>query len=472
MPTADTKTYLRAVDKLARAVTTGAVKRADWTRELRQRERADYARLIHAQDWSGLASHAQQLYADTGADLDGAVAGHGKLSGLLESLEAAALTRADLPRPMDLPGWATSRAAIIARLRDRGLTAGAAAALADEAGARRPADAPADLLGSAGRELDTLGQAAIALGASRSGARLARAVAAFNSAGTGPRRGRADAERWCDKIERDLGNRHSRLRTAWAAADRAAAAGAATALLDYAETELARGSLLAAASATRRAAGDDAAEDSTAIRLGDAQRALLTAAAVVDVAGFVAADAAGLDRRGLPQREAIRRWVTAARRVDQDVAVPPDRSVSDVTGGAVPAGQSVTVAGTVGPVSVTHRLGKAVSTAQLTEAGGATLTIALSHIKLDSGGLVEGAAAAVTGTWRTGVAWLEGGDAFLVERHKTERLARRTWTGWLAAEVRDVWTATPHALAVRSSWQPGVDGAGNPLRFGVWHDVH
>lgn len=472
MATADTKTYLRAVDKLARAISSGVVKRSDWTVERRLQERADYAELIHAMDWSGLGVHAQRLYADTGADLAAATADHAKLSGLLESLEAAALTRSDLPRPMDLPDWASSRAAIITALRNRGMAAGAAAALADEAGARRPADAPDELLGSADEELDTLGEAAIALAASRSGARLAGAVAAFNSAGSGPRRGRSDAERWCGKVERDLATRQQRLRVAWAAADRVAAAGVAAAVLDYAETELVRGSALAAASAARRTTGPDAVEDSTAIRLADAQRALLTAATVGDLAGYVAADAAGLDRRGLPQREATRRWVTAARRPEQGVAAAPDRSVADVTGGAVPAGESVTVTGTVGPVSVTHRFGKAVSTAQLTDAPGSTLTIALSHIKLDSGGLVEGAAAAVTGAWRTEVSWLEGADAFLVERHKTDRLARRTWAGWLAAEVRDAWTATPHALAVRSSWQPGVDGAANPLRFGVWHDVH
>lgn len=122
--------------------------------------------------------------------------------------------------------------------------------------------------------------------------------------------------------------------------------------------------------------------------------------------------------------------------------------------------------GTVTHVKITHVARKAVSQVSL-QGASRNMTAYLSHIKINSAGIVPGAAVRLRVKSQTKVAWLRGQTADLIQRIDHEAAAKTSWSMALAYVLVPVLDVAPHALAAEWSWDVGARGPGNPLKFGV-----
>lgn len=163
-------------------------------------------------------------------------------------------------------------------------------------------------------------------------------------------------------------------------------------------------------------------------------------------------------------------WREAARTrsFESRFSTPPVTSHADVSN-ALGASRPtlVTVEGRVGTVKIVHRGKKAISSTSLTDASGSTVSVGLPYIKLDSGGMVEGCYARVTGTyWRAHDDF--PGPVLVLDRRNLAHDARTSWLDWLAHELSPVVTPVAHHLTATWTWLPGPDGAVNPLQYATW----
>jgi hypothetical protein len=163
----------------------------------------------------------------------------------------------------------------------------------------------------------------------------------------------------------------------------------------------------------------------------------------------------------------LARWHAAAKShpFDSAFSPPPVTAIGGL--GAASDGKRVTVEGRAGTVAITHVAGKPISTMSLTDASGATVQVGLTHIKLDSGGLVAGTYARITGTYLRSREDFTG-PVLIVERRNLMRDAKTSWFDWLAHELEAVITPIAHNLLATWSWALGPDGAGNPLQYETW----
>ncbi len=164
------------------------------------------------------------------------------------------------------------------------------------------------------------------------------------------------------------------------------------------------------------------------------------------------------------------RWTSAANATSFGTRLPDidSTSLSDVVG--APAqfdGKRIRVEGKVGPIAIVHRHQKAISSTSLTDASGTQIRIGLPYIKIDSGGLVMGSYARVTGTYS--ISHADFNTPVLVpDRRNLTEDARTSWLDWLALEIQPYYWSVPHGLVIESSWSPGREGPGNSLRYHVW----
>jgi hypothetical protein len=126
------------------------------------------------------------------------------------------------------------------------------------------------------------------------------------------------------------------------------------------------------------------------------------------------------------------------------------------------------VFGTLGAVKIVHKGQKVISSASLFSDNGESISLVLPYIKLDSGGLVEGAAARVTGIWNAHSSEVQG-SALSVARRNLE--AEKTWTSWVDQNIGMIFSEVPHGLDIGWSWEPGANGASNPLRYNTWKSI-
>jgi hypothetical protein len=130
-------------------------------------------------------------------------------------------------------------------------------------------------------------------------------------------------------------------------------------------------------------------------------------------------------------------------------------------------GKYLSLEGTIGPVVIVHRGEKAISSTSISDGKGAVVSCGIPHIKLDSGGMVPGSFAIVTGTFRNKSAEFPAPCLILDRRNLTDD-SRESWVDWLTLQMLPILAIPPHALCAVSSWKPGPDGPGNPLRYGTW----
>jgi hypothetical protein len=120
----------------------------------------------------------------------------------------------------------------------------------------------------------------------------------------------------------------------------------------------------------------------------------------------------------------------------------------------------VTVEGRVGKVKIVHRGRKVISSTSLTDASGAALAVGLPYIKLDSGGIVEGSYARITGRYSRTHADFSS-PVLVPDRRNLTDDSRSSWLDWLALELSPICTPAAHHLAAAWSWVAGPDGAAN-----------
>ena len=292
---------------------------------------------------------------------------------------------------------------------------------------------------------------------------LAKAVALFNQAVALPGNGTATAAD-CAAVEKQLLTARTSQYSALQAQDLVAVHAAGASLTLVAETALFNKVLMmAAVVATQRMskAGSSTA-GRLAMRIGDLIRALLEAALygrwVRWVSGFDAA---------MPS---LAKHLKAARLpLPSAYEAPASVDVADLA--AQPASQDgklVTLEGLLSNYTVVHRGRKAISSGKVSDSKGNAVTVTLPYIKFDSGGMAEGSYVSISGTWQKNSKETHG-PALLIDRKNMRTLAKQSWLDWCAAEMDTVFWANAHHLATSFSWQPGANGAGNPLAYGVWY---
>jgi len=127
------------------------------------------------------------------------------------------------------------------------------------------------------------------------------------------------------------------------------------------------------------------------------------------------------------------------------------------------------IEGIIKDITITHFAGKPVSTVKVEGKKGAISSAYLSHIKIDSSGIVPGAFVRLRVKSEANIKWLGGKRADIIQRINHEKSATDNWAMSLVSLLIPVFEATPHSLAAEWSWEPQSNGAGNPLKYGVWN---
>jgi hypothetical protein len=185
------------------------------------------------------------------------------------------------------------------------------------------------------------------------------------------------------------------------------------------------------------------------------------------------ANALRIDGLAMTGRGDIHKWIDAASELDFDSATTSD-SVTDLselsTRPALFNGKTISVRGVVAKVENKHRGAKVLSTVTLKSiADGATVLAGISHIKLDSGGVVPGSYAQFTGVFS------RDDDIFhqpmvRVDRRQLKAEGEESWSAWAQFNLRDIFVPVAHGLLATATWEKGFNGAANPLRYGTWRD--
>jgi hypothetical protein len=163
-------------------------------------------------------------------------------------------------------------------------------------------------------------------------------------------------------------------------------------------------------------------------------------------------------------------WQRAAssKAFESRVAFPDITPISSIVmSPATFDGQRLSIEGKVGPISIVHRANKVISSTSLTDGTGAPIKVGLTHIKIDSGGMVMGTYARIIGTFSASHADFET-PVLVPERRNLTEDSEASWFDWVALRLLPVLFLTPHNLLIESSWSAGRDGPGNPLRYRTW----
>lgn len=219
-------------------------------------------------------------------------------------------------------------------------------------------------------------------------------------------------------------------------------------------------------SARRRKSGNDSTADGRlAMQYGDLIRELLEAIAIGRYVAWAA--------RWHAQSKAAQELLAGARKKPIATAyqAPPLVSISSLA--AKPEakdGQEVSIEGVLGDVTIVHLGRKAISSATVLDARGRSVTVTIPYIKLDSSGMVPGSYVRIAGVWQQSSKEVKGAPALMIDRLNLGDLSRRSWSDWIRARLHQIYETVSHNLAASFSWELGTNGAGNPLRYGVWFE--
>ena len=427
-------------------------------------ERAEYIPVMNKLDWKKLSTLAQSLKKDrqkTLADLEQSRKQILNLLPLLDDLERVA---PGLPPPLPkIAGWKEQRKKLAAALRKRGLTPDKIETILKAEEKRDLRKAPQHLRSMLDPAIDRLEKARQRQVASVMGATHADVVAQFNGSYEKAKLYKeAETKAWCRTNYSMLLDGEKAVWQLLRDGKPEKAAAEAAKLRQKAETSLKAGAELAASvAARRRQSGAGASESIAALWVAEVMRGLLRAIAL----GYVAESALSWGNKMNPTQE----WIKAAQDLPFEGYIsPPGIPVSQFK--KRKTGKEYTIAGFVAGVTITHRADKAISAVKIASDKETQITAALSHIKLDSGGMVSGAIVRLTGTWTDSIKWLPGGPALVVNRLNYGDLSKKGWRDWITCAIRGAYSPIPHGLAAIWSWEPGVNGAGNPLYYGVWYE--
>jgi hypothetical protein len=215
----------------------------------------------------------------------------------------------------------------------------------------------------------------------------------------------------------------------------------------------------------RKAGGDSTADGRLAMQFGDLIRDLPEAIAIGRYVAWTA--------RWHSQSKVARELLGGAqgRPIASAYQAPPLVSISSLaTKPEAKDGQELTIEGVLGDVTIVHLGRKAISSAPVLDARGRSATIVIPYIKLDSCGMVPGSYVRISGLWQKSSKEVKGAPALMIDRLNLGELGRRSWGDWMRAELNQIFQTVSHNLAASFSWELGTNGAGNPLRYGVWFE--
>lgn len=453
---------LGELEELATADRRG---RQEWAMVIADAEQPGYLIAIRALDWNGLATRARKELRARRNDLREMAKRQARIAGLLRKLQAFS----GLGQAFEIPfversDWPDTRTRLTEELVRRDLDAEAirAAIARLEATASRKVEAFETLKTAAARSAARLDDLATTHLTARLGATLALAVARFNQLVTDKARQVANPIVFCEETERKLDTAERCLWKALGKGDLASVWAAAADIRFVAASALLDGAIPHAASLalSRKEKGADPA---VSVRLGNLIRDLLTGIALGHYVGWVSNWPEGLGPTKL--------WLQSARKLPYSSKRKAPGAVSLQALASKPQGydgRQLTVEGLLGKVDIVHRGRKAISSAPVVdEKTGASIRIAIPYIKLDSGGMAEGALVRVSGTWKTRSSETEE-PALIIDRLNFGLLGKSSWRDWATAQLASIFEDVPHGLAASWSWEPGVDGAGNQLRYDTW----
>jgi len=93
----------------------------------------------------------------------------------------------------------------------------------------------------------------------------------------------------------------------------------------------------------------------------------------------------------------------------------------------------------------------------------------MPYIKLDSGGMVEGAYAKVAGVWLASNYEADGLPALDIDRVDYTGISKTNWLAWLTLQLRPVFQPIPNSLNTSYSWEAGSSGAISPIRYNTFN---
>lgn len=426
-------------------------------------DRADYIEVMNKQDWKKLIALAQSLKKNRQKSLADLEKSQKKILKLLPLLDNLDKVSGKLPPPLPkIAGWKECKQKLITALRKKRLSAAAIEVIIKAEEKRDFRKSPKQLRAMLDPAVTRFEKARQRHLASIMGAVHAGAIALFNQGYRKAKPYEAGKTRaWCRANYSMLADGERAVWQMLRNGEPERAAAAAENLRKKAEAGIKKGAEVAASvAARRREPGAGAAENIAALWVAEVMRGLLRAIAL----GYVAKSALSWGDKTEPTRA----WIEAARNLPfEGYASPPAIAVSQLK--RKKAGKEYTVAGFVAGVTITHRARKAISAVKIASDKNTAITAVLSHIKLDSAGMVPGAIVRVTGTWNNPIKWFPDGPALVVKRLNYGELSKKGWRDWATAAIRNVYSPIPHGLAAMWTWEPGVNGAGNPLYYGVWY---
>lgn len=438
----------------------------EWARVNPVTQQSGYVRTIGDQSWDALANQARGELKARRDDMQEMAQRQERIAGLFHRTDALATSIKAIGVPIAKhDNWTTIRKQVKKKLQSRGIApdrVNKVIARLEAADEREVRNAMSKGIEGSGNQLNGLAQVHLT---AMAGATLALAVARFNQlvvAGTTPT---ASPAAFCDQTESRLATAEREVWKALREGDLFAARAHATDLGRLAASSVLDGALPhgAALAARRHSPTTDFIKDGRlALRLGDLIRDLLGAV----VLGHYVAWLAKWPENTTPTRH----WLRAARDLPFPGKFKAPHAASIATLAAKPTasdGKALTIEGVLGSVQIVHRGRKAISSAPVSDGNGKSVTIAIPYIKLDSGGMVPGAYVRVSGTWQKGSTEVDG-PALLIDRLNLGELSRQSWSDWATLQLRPILESVPHGLAAGWSWEPGVDGAGNPLRYRTW----
>jgi hypothetical protein len=427
-------------------------------------DRAEYIQVMNKPDWKKLNSLAQSLTKGRQKMLADIEKSRKQILSLMPLLDDLDKVAPGLPPPLPkIAGWKEQRKKLAAALLKKQLAPDKIEAILKAEEKRDFRKAPQQLRATLDPAIERLENTRQRHVASIMGAAHADAVARFNTSYKKAKPyNAAETKVWCRKNYGMLLDGETTVWQLLRDGKPATAAAEAAKLRKKAETSLKAGAEQAASvAARRRQPCSGASENIATLWVAEVIRGLLRAIAL----GYVAESALSWGTKMNPTQE----WIKAAVKLPfagyaAPTAIPVRQFKKRTTG------KEYTIAGVVTGVSITHRAGKAVSAVKIASDKDTQITAALSHIKLDSGGMVPGANVRLTGTWTESIKWLPGSQALVVKRLNYGVLSQKGWRDWVTAEIRNVYAPIPHGLAALWSWEPGTTGAGNPLYYGVWYE--
>ncbi len=421
---------------------------------------------ILSQDWDALTRQARKNMKAMDTKLAEMKIQQKKISNVVKKAETAEETVTANWTPLtNRDKWAEQRKKIAEELKKKGIPAQAIESEISKLEDIKPKNifqVIKKFLNSSVTHLDNFAQANLSY---YMGSIFLLSVSRFNLAVKSVKSIKLPTEKALTKVQKDLSNKEQRIWSALKSKDLSKAIKLAQALTEWANDNLNDMTKYAAAVAKKRKQEpEDVKYGEMSLHIGDIIRDLLLAVAIGKRVDWLANWGASVVATSELIKAASSKKFSVAQNTNQKVEISvlaQDPSKYN--------GKEVTVKGFVGTVNIEHRSGKAISSAPIHDSNGNVVYLVLPYIKMDSGGLVKGSFARVSGTWNAKSNEINK-PALQIGRRSLNEESKNSWIAWMEDSLRNIIEIIPHYLTAGWSWEPGHDGAVNSIRYGTWFE--